>query len=75
MEEYCIVKGDLDTLHKGSEDALIGIKKNSYGFEALSKDRREVVQHFGDSVMIEKPTLEDILVFSTGRSDQHVSSY
>ena len=74
LEEYCIVKGDLDTLRKGNEDALIAIKKNRYGFEALSRDKREVVQHFGDSVMIEKPTLEDILVFSTGRSDQHVSS-
>ncbi|MDA4896421.1 hypothetical protein PFZ55_57230, partial [Streptomyces sp. MS2A] len=64
----------LDTLRKGNEDALIGIKKNRYGFEALSRDKREVVQNFGDSVMIEKPTLEDILVFSTGRSDHRVSS-
>ncbi|KKB73147.1 MULTISPECIES: ABC transporter ATP-binding protein [Bacillus] len=75
LEEYCIVKGHHDKLDAGHEDVLIGLKKNSFGFEALAKDKREVVQRFGDSVIIEKPTLEDIMVFSTGRSDQSVSSY
>ncbi len=75
LEEYCIVKGNNDTLHRGYEDILIGLKKNSFGFEALSRHKQEVVQQFGDSVMIEKPTLEDIMVFSTNRSDHRVSSY
>ncbi|MCY8034367.1 ABC transporter ATP-binding protein [Bacillus sonorensis] len=75
LEEYCIVKGSHDTLHAGGEGILIGLKKNRFGFEGLSRHKREVVQQFGDSVMIEKPTLEDIMVFSTGRSDQDVPSY
>ncbi|MDG3086623.1 hypothetical protein P7F88_11070 [Vibrio hannami] len=47
LEEYCIVKGSHDTLHAGGEGILIGLKKNRFGFEGLSRHKREVVQQFG----------------------------
>ncbi|MDA7027961.1 ABC transporter ATP-binding protein [Bacillus sp. CLL-7-23] len=73
LEEYCIVKGSKDIL--SHQDMFIGLKTNNFGFEALSKNKKEIVQLFGDTVMVEKPTLEDILVFSTSRSDHRVLSY
>lgn len=72
LEEYCLVKGSKDILDENNN--LIGLKINSYGFEALAK-RSDVKKHFGESVIIEKPSLEDIMVFFTRRSDQGVSSY
>lgn len=74
IEEYCIVKGSRDILSPEIENIFIGIKENQYGFEALSHNKNEVIRRLGDSVIIEKPTLEDIMIFST-RSEQHVSSY
>ena len=74
LEEYCIVKGGIDKLDEANREKWIGLRENAFGFEALSSNKQEVRQHFGDSVMIERPTLEDILVFFTRRADR-VSSY
>lgn len=75
IEEYCLVKGSKDKLLANHYEGFIGMKENGYGFEALSTSKKEVRKEFGDSVLIEKPTLEDILVFSTRRGDHHVSAY
>ena len=75
LEEYCVVKGSKDKLDSNMANVFIGIKENQYSFEALSQNKNEVIQYLGESVIIEKPTLEDIMVFSTRRSDRHVSSY
>lgn len=75
LEEHCIVKGSNKQLNNNNQGNFIGLKQNDFGFEALCMNRKEVIKQFGDSVMIEKPTLEDIMVFYTRRSDPHVSSY
>ncbi|WP_156431148.1 ABC transporter ATP-binding protein [Bacillus sp. FJAT-29814] len=74
LEEYCIVKGDKEKLHAANRETFIGLRENAYGFEALSTSKKDVRRRFGDSVLIEKPTLEDILVFST-RGVNRVSTY
>lgn len=74
LEEYCIVKGNKEMLSTNNYENFIGLRENIYGFEALSTNKEEVMKQFGDTVMIEKPTLEDIMVFFTRRSDKHVSS-
>lgn len=75
LEEYCLVKGSKKLLSGHRPENLIGLKQNDYGFEALSSSKKEIIKQFGDSVMIEKPTLEDIMVFYTRRGERHVSSY
>lgn len=75
LEEYCLVKGANDRLDALPKEVIVGIKENSFGFEALSSDRREIVKRLGDTVIIEKPTLEDIMIFSTKRSVRHASAY
>lgn len=75
LEEYCIVKGrksQLDTHHGVN---FIGLKQNDFGFEALSKNKKDVLNQLGDSVLIEKPTLEDIMLFFTKRGDHYVPSH
>lgn len=75
LEEHCIVKGSKKQLTINDPLNFIGLKQNDFGFEALCKDKKEVIKQYGNSVIIEKPTLEDIMVFYTRRSDHHVSSY
>lgn len=74
IEEYCVVKGDKEILDTENREILIGLKSNDYGFEALAK-RADVQNYFGGSLLIEKPTLEDIMLFFTKRSGEYVSSY
>ncbi|WP_307256082.1 ABC transporter ATP-binding protein [Oikeobacillus pervagus] len=75
LDEHYIVKGSKKQLNNNNQRNFIGLKQNDFGFEALSKNKKEVMKQFGDSIKIEKPTLEDIMVFYTRRSDHHVSSH
>ncbi|MHA7966655.1 ABC transporter ATP-binding protein [Paenibacillus sp. CAU 1782] len=69
-DRYGVVKGDLRQLPL-LQELCIGVKKNSYGFEALVDDRARVKRELGDAVLIEKPNLEEIMLFYT-RREQHV---
>lgn len=75
LEEYAVVKGSKELLNKPNSGLLIGIKENRYGFEALTHRKMDVIQTYGGSVLLEKPTLEDIMIFSMRRSDSIVSSH
>lgn len=75
MDEYCIVKGSKDVLSSMQQEHLVGIKENRYGFEALARDKRGMMKRFGDSVIFEKPTLEEIMLFTIRRGESSVSSY
>ncbi|MGK3722528.1 ABC transporter ATP-binding protein [Priestia megaterium] len=70
-EEYGIVKGSNDLLDERSPKEFVSIRKTSMGFEALSKNIKETESLYGDKVVIEKPSLEDIMYF-TKRGKAHV---
>ncbi|MBB6444540.1 ABC transporter ATP-binding protein [Bacillus benzoevorans] len=74
IEEYCVVKGDKEILDTENRDIWIGLQLNQYGFEALAR-RMDVKNHFGGAILIEKPTIEDIMLFFTKGSGDRVSSY
>ncbi|MGE7952991.1 ABC transporter ATP-binding protein [Lysinibacillus xylanilyticus] len=63
-EEYAIVKGTLDLLDRETEQEFISIRKMNTGFEALTTDKNRVINIFGDTVIVEKPTLEDIMYYT-----------
>jgi len=69
LNKFGLVKGGKDIL-KTTEirDLFVGIKENQFGFEALAKDKVRVRRALGDKVIIEKPTLEDIMLYYTRRS-------
>ncbi|MCI1696394.1 ABC transporter ATP-binding protein [Aneurinibacillus aneurinilyticus] len=63
-EEYAIVKGTLDLLDRETEQEFISIRKTNRGFEALTANKNRVTNIFGDTVIVEKPTLEDIMYYT-----------
>lgn len=75
LEEYCIVKGSREKLQEWGREGFVGIQENRYGFEGLYANKQEACRRFGDSVLIERPTLEEIMVYMTRKRDAHVSSH
>ncbi|MFJ7744737.1 ABC transporter ATP-binding protein [Peribacillus sp. NPDC097295] len=63
-EEYALVKGTLDLLDRDIEKEFIGIRKANSGFEALAACKNRISDLFGDTVIIEKPTLEHIMYYT-----------
>jgi len=61
-ENYYLIKGSLEKL-KNQEKLFIGIKKNKYGFEALTNNKKLVENQFGNDIIIERANLEDIMVY------------
>ena len=71
-ESYALVKGSLELLDRDTEKAFIHIQRTSAGFEALSDRIDEVKLIFGDAVVIEPASLEDIMFYLKGGA-AHVS--
>lgn len=71
-EEYAIVKGGLDLLDRETEKEFISIRKSNYGFEALTANKVRTEEVFGEMVLIEKPTLEDIMYYTKKGAEQYV---
>ncbi len=64
MEKYAIIKGSKELLDKDIKKSLLNIRENAYGFEALTDNKEAIKRSLKDRVIIEKPSLEDIMVFS-----------
>ncbi|MEN1936738.1 ABC transporter ATP-binding protein [Paenibacillus sp. 102] len=65
-ENYALVKGGTDLLDRDTEKAFMHIHRAPTGFEALTNNVAEVKQIFGNEVMIERASLEDIMYYSKG---------
>lgn len=68
-DTYKIVKGSNDLLNKIPSDYIIGKRQTKYGFEALTAHSKEVHDLVGDSVLLEKATLEDIMIYHHTRKE------
>jgi ABC-2 type transport system ATP-binding protein len=75
LEDYAVVKGGKDALAGADRAGLIGLRENHFGFEALVQNRQEAARRFGDSVILEKPTLEQILLFMTRGGTTYAASH
>jgi ABC-2 type transport system ATP-binding protein len=64
LDQYGVVKGDKQQL-KTIQKYIIGSKENQFGFEALVNNKQKVREICNDRVIIEKPDLEDIMLFYT----------
>ncbi|MEN6349366.1 MAG: ABC transporter ATP-binding protein [Syntrophomonas sp.] len=71
LNEYIVVKGPLNILTEANRALLIGTREHSFGFEALSSNIPEVKHLLGEKVIMEKPGLEDIMLY-TVRGDKVV---
>lgn len=64
MEHYGLVKGAKELLDWELKKEFVSIKENSFNFEALTKDIAKTRKIFKDSVVIERPSLEDIMLYT-----------
>lgn len=67
LESYGIVKGGNDLLNSQTRKEFLGIRETNVGFEALTKDQDKIRRLFKDKVIIEKPSLEDIMFYTVRR--------
>ena len=64
IERYRICKGGGDLLSAGDEALFLGVRRGAYGFTALTDKVDEVRSRFNDSMVYERPNLEDIMLFT-----------
>ena len=65
FENYGLVKGGKEILNQKSREFFTGIHVHNYGFEALTSDIQEARRKFKSNAVVEKATLEDIMVFTS----------
>lgn len=71
-EEYAIVKGEKELLDADTKKEFIAIRKSNHGFEALTANKNRIEEVFGKMVLIEKPSLEDIMYYTKKGAEWHV---
>ncbi|MBU3155590.1 ABC transporter ATP-binding protein [Clostridium estertheticum] len=64
IENYGIVKGSKELLDNDIRREFVSVKENSFGFEALTKDITKAREIFKGRGIIEKASLEDIMVYT-----------
>lgn len=64
IESYGIVKGSKELLDNDTRREFISIKETDFGFEALTKDIKKAREIFKGKGLIEKASLEDIMVYT-----------
>ncbi len=70
IESWGLVKGGLDLLDRLPRNFFRGVHRSAYGFKALTDDAAEARRQLGSDVLIERPSLEDI-VYYTFRGEAH----
>lgn len=67
LENHSIIKGKKEFLDIDTKKEFISIKISEYNFEGLTANKLKAFEIFGNEVIYEKPTLEDIMLYYTGR--------
>ncbi|AWB44418.1 sodium ABC transporter ATP-binding protein [Paenibacillus sp. CAA11] len=71
-ERYVIAKGPKELLDRDVQKQFVGLRVTDFGFEALANNREQAESIFGDRVMYQQPTLEDIMYFTARGDKTHV---
>lgn len=67
FEKYALVRGPKEILNTSIRQYFVGIKENRFGFEGLVKDKHQLNKMFKDGIVIDKPSLDDIMLYFTRR--------
>ena len=70
LESYCLVKGSTELLTAEARRIFVGLRTSRFGFEGLVRDNKQARVTFGDSAVLERPSLEEILLY-TVRGDSN----
>lgn len=68
IENYGLVKGSKEYLNGKIKKHLIGVKENQFGFEGLTNDKKKIREFINDRLIVERPSLEDIMLYFTRRN-------
>ncbi len=68
LESFGIIKGSPNLLDNDIRKEFISIRETKVGFEGLTENPKKVKALLNDKVMIEKPSLEDIMFYTVRRS-------
>jgi ABC-2 type transport system ATP-binding protein len=63
LEKHGLVKGPKEILNADVRKYFIGIKENQFGFEGLTENRQQVKKMLRDRIIIDKPSLDDIMLY------------
>ncbi len=64
LEQYRIIKGDIQLLNKLNSKDIGLVNKSSYGFSAISDKYQDIKKKFPETI-IERASLEDIFLAKT----------
>ncbi|HBV88590.1 ABC transporter ATP-binding protein [Desulfosporosinus sp.] len=64
LDQYGIVKGANTLLNEETKTLFVGIKPNQFGFQGLVRDHEKARRLFKEQAIIEKPSLEDIMLYT-----------
>ena len=65
LENYILIKGGHDLLDGRLKPYLVGMRENQFGFEGLVTNGEQVQNLVHGKAILERPNLEDIMLFST----------
>ncbi len=66
LESWALVKGGLDLLDQIPAGYFRGIRRGDHGFEALTDDAAEARARLGESVVIDRASLDDVVLYTSG---------
>jgi ABC-2 type transport system ATP-binding protein len=72
MASWGVVKGGREILDAEARAFFEGVRVREHGFEALTSRVQEARQRFGDRVVIDRASLDDIMVLM-GREERHAA--
>jgi ABC-2 type transport system ATP-binding protein len=72
-DQWGIVKGNGQLLDRLGAVPVRGVRRGHYGTEALVSDAAAARERCGGEVVVDRPTLDDVMVFMT-RGDDHVDA-
>lgn len=67
IENYGVVKGGNEDLNEEIKSGLLGFKQTNVGFEGLTSDKARISKLAPESIIFEKPSLEDIMFYTVRR--------
>lgn len=67
LETYRIIKGGKEILNSEVKSKFIGIRETNVGFEALTDNEDFIKKLSKDKILVEKPSLEDIMFYTVRR--------
>jgi len=71
FKKHGLVKGPKEMLNDDVRKYFIGIRENRFGFEGLTENRQQVKRMLRDKAIIDKPSLDDIMLYYA-RGSQNV---